>query len=130
MPSELDLLRIERLGNLISITTSLLLLRAALIATKIIILREKGINIRTNPTPAEITLFAVKISVVNSLLSILTSGLRVEQVRRQLESGVETVSIIPSTLASVGAFYGLISNLYYLAASQIVVNREQQINIL
>ncbi|QGU96345.1 hypothetical protein GOM49_15695 [Clostridium bovifaecis] len=130
MPSELDLLRIEKLGNLISISATLLLLRAASISTEILILRQKGINVKTNPTPSELVLVAVKMSVISSLLSVLTSGLRIEQVRRQIQSGVETVSIIPSTLVNVGAFYGLISNLYFLAASEILVNREQQINIL
>lgn len=131
MPSELQLIRIGRLGTIISILSSILFLISADESEQIQLCKDYGKTPpEFHPTPAEIVFAGILIGTLSSYISYEVAKARLEQLKKESHANVKQVSLEPNIFIVNGILLSVVGGILSSIGVFQKIKQEQNIVII
>lgn len=130
MISEIELLEIENIGNIITIIAYLIFFASALMSIKMEQSAQTGSNLKVTPAPSEVVANGSFVYALGSLVIFAVSLERTKQRSEQLQAGTASGTLLPNLWISVSTLLTFISALALIKGSQLRVLEEGQITII
>lgn len=129
MFSILQLSKIQKFATTIYAVSIIIVLISTFLDVNIAFQQTRGIQIKYNPTPAQIASLGLGIGAIGALIGAMNSVFRLDQLIRQSRSGMKTPSIQPSIMIFAGSWLVFFGILAITIATQRRVEEEQEIVI-
>ncbi|UWG95905.1 hypothetical protein LPY66_13395 [Dehalobacter sp. DCM] len=130
MIATLRLIQNQKLAAVLFVIASVIIIIASDLEENVEIQKENGVKIAYTPTPAQITLFAIGIITLGTLIFAYNATVRLDQINLQMLKGKAKGTLRPHLWNFAGSWLFVFGAISLLIGSKIIVEEESEIEIL